>query len=97
MWATLTTNIAANVVAPANAFVNVAPDRLSFNAGAVLTALIGLVIMPWKLVGSWRATGAAAGGRWLVIGSWFVCSWSWVRQVKAMEAGDSKKMVGSSG
>jgi NCS1 family nucleobase:cation symporter-1 len=30
MWATLTTNIAANVVAPANAFVNVAPKLISF-------------------------------------------------------------------
>lgn len=31
MWATLTTNIAANVVAPANAFVNMAPRMMSFN------------------------------------------------------------------
>ncbi|GAX80566.1 hypothetical protein CEUSTIGMA_g8003.t1 [Chlamydomonas eustigma] len=52
MWATLTTNIAANVVAPANAFVNMAPQRISFNLGATITALIGLVIMPWKLISS---------------------------------------------
>jgi cytosine/uracil/thiamine/allantoin permease len=51
MWATLTTNIAANIVAPANAFVNMSPQRISFNLGAIITALIGLVIMPWKLVG----------------------------------------------
>ena len=52
-WATLTTNIAANIVGPANAFVNLSPGRVSFNGGALATALLGLVIMPWKLVRSW--------------------------------------------
>ncbi len=47
--ATLTTNIAANIVAPANAFSNVAPDRISFKQGALITAVIGIVIMPWRL------------------------------------------------
>lgn len=50
--ATLTTNIAANVVAPANAFVNAAPRLLTFTAGGVLTALLGLLTMPWKLYDS---------------------------------------------
>ncbi|KAG2487231.1 hypothetical protein HYH03_014203 [Edaphochlamys debaryana] len=52
MWATLTTNIAANVVAPANAFVNCAPKLLSFETGGILTAVLGLLMMPWKLVSS---------------------------------------------
>ncbi|MDP3772749.1 MAG: NCS1 family nucleobase:cation symporter-1 [Gemmatimonadales bacterium] len=47
--ATLTTNIAANVVAPANGFSNLAPSRISFKAGAMITAVIGMVMMPWKL------------------------------------------------
>ncbi|MBC7789240.1 MAG: NCS1 family nucleobase:cation symporter-1 [Anaerolineae bacterium] len=47
--ATLTTNIAANVVAPANGFSNLAPRRISFRTGALLTAGIGIVIMPWRL------------------------------------------------
>ena len=47
--ATLTTNIAANIVAPANGFSNVAPHRISFKQGAVITAVIGIVIMPWRL------------------------------------------------
>lgn len=42
MWATLTTNIAANVVAPANAFVNVAPKLISFTTG-------GLTIPMWMV------------------------------------------------
>lgn len=49
--ATLTTNIAANVVAPANALVNAAPRLLTFRGGGVLTALLGLCTMPWKLYG----------------------------------------------
>ena len=47
--ATLTTNIAANVVAPANGFSNLAPGRISFRAGALITAVIGIVMMPWRL------------------------------------------------
>jgi NCS1 family nucleobase:cation symporter-1 len=47
--ATLTTNIAANVVAPANGFSNLAPQRISFRAGAIITAIIGIVMMPWRL------------------------------------------------
>ena len=48
--ATLTTNLAANVVAPANGFANLAPRRITFRAGGILTALIGILIMPWKLI-----------------------------------------------
>lgn len=48
--ATLATNIAANVVSPANDFAHLAPSRISFRVGGYITALIGLVMMPWKLV-----------------------------------------------
>lgn len=47
--ATLSTNIAANVVSPANDFSNLAPKYISFRTGGIITALIGIVIMPWKL------------------------------------------------
>jgi len=47
--ATLTTNIAANVVAPANGFSALAPSRISFKTGAMITAVIGIVMLPWKL------------------------------------------------
>lgn len=50
--ATLTTNIAANVVSPANDFANLAPSRISFKMGGVITGVIGIVIMPWKLLAS---------------------------------------------
>ncbi|MBI1805398.1 MAG: NCS1 family nucleobase:cation symporter-1 [Ignavibacteriae bacterium] len=48
--ATLTTNIAANVVSPANDFANVAPRKISFRTGGLITAFIGIVMMPWKLL-----------------------------------------------
>jgi NCS1 family nucleobase:cation symporter-1 len=48
--ATLATNLAANVVSPANDFANLWPRRISFRGGALLTAVVGVVIQPWRLV-----------------------------------------------
>lgn len=48
--ATLSTNIAANVIAPANAFANLFPKKISFRAGGVITGIIGIVICPWWLL-----------------------------------------------
>ena len=47
--ATLATNIAANVVSPANDFANLWPRRIGFRTGGLITGLIGIVIMPWHL------------------------------------------------
>jgi NCS1 family nucleobase:cation symporter-1 len=55
LLATLTTNLAANVVAPANGFSNLAPQRISFRMGGYITAGIGIAIFPWKLL---ESTGA---------------------------------------
>ncbi|MFY9822677.1 MAG: NCS1 family nucleobase:cation symporter-1 [Thermoanaerobaculia bacterium] len=48
--ATLATNIAANVVSPANDFAHLAPKRISFRVGGAITGILGVLIMPWKLV-----------------------------------------------
>ena len=48
--ATLATNIAANVVSPANDFANLAPRRISFRTGGLITGIVGILMMPWKLV-----------------------------------------------
>ncbi|MEP6811278.1 MAG: NCS1 family nucleobase:cation symporter-1, partial [Chthoniobacterales bacterium] len=48
--ATLATNIAANVVSPANDFAHLAPRKISFRMGGLMTGVVGIVMMPWKLV-----------------------------------------------
>ncbi len=48
--ATLSTNIAANVIAPANAFSNLFPKKISFRMGGLITGIIGILIMPWWLL-----------------------------------------------
>jgi len=48
--ATLATNIAANVVSPANDFAHLAPRFISFRTGGYITGIVGVLIMPWKLV-----------------------------------------------
>ena len=48
--ATITTNVAANVVAPANGFANLWPSKIDFARGGVITGIIGIAIMPWKLL-----------------------------------------------
>lgn len=50
--ATITTNIAANVVAPANALVNLSPSKFTFRRGALLTALMSIAFQPWRLLKS---------------------------------------------
>jgi NCS1 family nucleobase:cation symporter-1 len=48
--ATLATNIAANVVSPANDFAHLWPRRISFRTGGFITGIIGVLIQPWRLV-----------------------------------------------
>jgi NCS1 family nucleobase:cation symporter-1 len=47
---TLATNIAANIVSPANDFSNLAPRKINFRMGGYITGIIGILIFPWKLV-----------------------------------------------
>lgn len=47
---TLATNIAANIVSPANDFANLAPARIDFKRGGYITGVIGILIFPWKLI-----------------------------------------------
>jgi len=47
---TLATNIAANIVSPANDFANLSPSKIDFKLGGYITGLVGIIIMPWKLV-----------------------------------------------
>jgi nucleobase:cation symporter-1, NCS1 family len=48
--ATLNTNVAANVVSPSNDFSNLKPQIISFRTGGLITGVIGVLMMPWKLL-----------------------------------------------
>jgi NCS1 family nucleobase:cation symporter-1 len=48
--ATLATNIAAYVVSPAIDFSHLAPIKISFRVGGFITGIIGILMMPWKLI-----------------------------------------------
>jgi nucleobase:cation symporter-1, NCS1 family len=62
LLAQLTTNMAANVVSPANDFSSLAPRRISYVGGGIITAVIGILMMPWKLY----ADAAAYIFTWLI-------------------------------
>jgi NCS1 family nucleobase:cation symporter-1 len=71
--ATLTTNVAANLVSPSYDFSNAWPRMISFRTGGIITAIVGVLIQPWYLfsnpqiyIFTWLgfyggATGAIAG------------------------------------
>ncbi|KAJ6835838.1 putative purine-uracil permease NCS1 [Iris pallida] len=50
--AVVTTNVPANLVAPANVFVSLSPSRLSFPLGCAVTTAVGVAFQPWNLIGS---------------------------------------------
>jgi NCS1 family nucleobase:cation symporter-1 len=62
LLAQLTTNMAANVVSPSNDFSNLSPKRISYVTGGLITAVLGIAIMPWKLY----ADAAAYIFTWLI-------------------------------
>jgi NCS1 family nucleobase:cation symporter-1 len=71
--ATLSVNVAANIVSPSYDFSNAWPKLISFRTGGLITGIVGILIMPWNLLATpelyiftWLgfyggATGAIAG------------------------------------
>jgi NCS1 family nucleobase:cation symporter-1 len=51
----LNTNVAANVVSPSNDFSNLNPRLISFRTGGLITGVVGVCTMPWKLLGDYGA------------------------------------------
>jgi NCS1 family nucleobase:cation symporter-1 len=82
--ATLSVNVAANIVSPSYDFSNVAPKLISFRTGGLITGVLGIVIQPWNLLANpnvyiftWLgfyggALGAIAGV--LIADYWFMRS-----------------------
>jgi len=82
--ATLATNLAANVVSPANDFANLWPRRISFRIGGLITGIIGILIQPWKLVAdpsgyifTWLVGYSALLGP---IGGILICDYYFIRK-----------------
>ncbi len=80
--ATLSTNIAANVVAPANSFSNLAPRRVSFRAGGLIAGLIGVFIFPWELLDAYQTWLISYSGLLGAVGGVLVCDYAWVRRTR---------------
>jgi NCS1 family nucleobase:cation symporter-1 len=55
LLATLNTNVAANVVSPSNDFSNLNPRLISFRTGGFITGVVGVLMMPWKLLSDYGA------------------------------------------
>jgi nucleobase:cation symporter-1, NCS1 family len=53
--ATLNTNVAANVVSPSNDFSNLNPRLISFRTGGLITGIMGILMMPWKLLSDFQS------------------------------------------
>ena len=89
--AQISTNMAANVVSPANDFSSLAPRRISYVAGGLITAVIGIAMLPWKLY----ADAAAYIFTWLVgysslmgaIGGILIADY-WVRRRRTLSLRD---------
>src|SRR5437773_803589 len=96
--ATLSVNIAANVVSPANDFANAFPKWISFRTGGLITGIIGILMQPWRLLAdpsgyifSWLV--GYSGGLASIAGVLIVDYWL-VRQTR-LELGDLYRTRGA--
>ncbi len=78
--ATLSTNIAANVVAPANSVSNLKPDRIGFRLGGLIAALLGIFIFPWKLLDLYQTWLISYSGFLGAVGGVIVCDYLILRR-----------------
>lgn len=78
--ATLTTNIAANIVSPAFTLANLAPRRITFRSGGVIAAVAGLLIFPWKLLDLYQGWLLTYSGLLGAVGGVILCDYALVRR-----------------
>jgi nucleobase:cation symporter-1, NCS1 family len=80
--ATLSTNIAANIVAPANSLSNLAPRRISFRTGGLIAGVVGIVILPWKLLDLYQTWLISYSGLLGAIGGVMICDYLVIRRTQ---------------
>ena len=78
--ATLTTNIAANIVAPAYSISNLSPRRISARTGGVIAAVIGIAILPWKLLDAYQTWLISYSGLLGAVGGVIMCDYAVLRR-----------------
>lgn len=92
--ATLSTNIAANVVSPANDISNLAPQLISFRTAGIITGLIGVCIMPWKLLDQYQGWLLTYSGVLGAVGGVIICDYvlinRWQVDLAALYQADSR-------
>ena len=98
--ATLSVNIAANVVSPANDFANAFPRWISFRTGGLITGIVGILMQPWKLLAdpsgyifSWLL--GYSGGLGSIAG--VLIADYWIVRKKELNLGDLYRMRGTYG
>lgn len=84
LLATLNTNVAANVVSPSNDFSNLRPSLISFRTGGLITGVVGILMMPWRLLRDFSSyiLGWLVGCSALLgpIAGIMICDYYWVRR-----------------
>lgn len=96
--AQITTNMAANVVSPANDFSSLVPKKINYVMGGLITAVLGVAMMPWKLY----ADAAAYIFTWLIgysslmgaVGGILIADY-WILRKRVMSLPDLFKVDGA--
>jgi nucleobase:cation symporter-1, NCS1 family len=78
--ATLTTNIAANVVSPAFTISNLAPARIGYRAGGMIAAAAGVLLLPWRLLDLYQGWLISYSGLLGAAGGVILCDYLLVRR-----------------
>ncbi|MFC9935300.1 MULTISPECIES: NCS1 family nucleobase:cation symporter-1 [Micrococcaceae] len=68
---TIAVNLMANFVAPTYALTNLLPKKLNFRTAALISGVIGLVILPWNLYNSPEIINYFLGGLGALLGPLF--------------------------
>jgi NCS1 family nucleobase:cation symporter-1 len=85
--ATLSTNIAANIVGPANSITNAFPSKVSFRAGGFIAGIIGVVICPWKLLNEYIGFLITYSGLLGAVGGVLIADYFVIRRTRLDLAG----------
>lgn len=82
LLATLSTNIAANIMAPAYALFNLMPRRLSFRSGGIIAGLLGAASCPWWLMNELSDLLVVVSGLLGPVLGVLLCDYFWIRKCR---------------